>query len=50
LLKFWDYPAYVRMIDKRLYPLKNFSDKPFTDIGHSLPRIPSLDLFEIAQC
>jgi hypothetical protein len=47
LLKFWDYPAYVRMIDKRLDPLKNFGYEPFTDIGHALPRIPGLDLLEI---
>jgi len=38
------------MIDKRLDPLKNLGHKPFTDIGHSLPRIPGFDLFEIALC
>jgi hypothetical protein len=38
------------MINEHLYSLKNLSYKPFTDIGHSLHRIPGLDLFEIAQC
>jgi hypothetical protein len=37
------------MIDKRLDPLKDLSYQPFTDIGHALPRLPSLDLLEIAQ-
>ena len=42
MLKFRDYPAYVRMIDKRLDLLKSLSYKPFTDIGYSLPRKPDL--------
>ena len=50
LLKFGDYPAYVRMIDKRLDPLKDLGYRPFTDIGDALPRIPGLDLLEISQC
>jgi hypothetical protein len=48
LPKFGDYPTYIRMIDKRLDPMKDLGYQPFTDIGHALPRIPGLDLLEIA--
>ena len=50
LLKFGDNPAYVRMIGQRLDPLKDLSYQPFTDIRHALPRIPGLDLLQIAHC
>ena len=32
LLEFGDYPADVRMIDKRLDPLKDLSYQPLTEI------------------
>jgi len=50
LRKLGNYPTYVWMIDKRLDTLKDLSYQPFTDIGHALPRLPGLDLLEIAQC
>jgi hypothetical protein len=50
LPKFGNYPTHVRMIDKRLDPLKDLGYQPFTGIGDALPRIPGLDLLEITQC